>query len=230
MGYQRRVLGGLKQLYRRNSKGSLIKNSGGLDAEGACISLGDFEDKLCDEKVRAFFEAIDIDTTDAWTLFKLLDRQGTGQVKAGEFVEGCMRMRGPAKNVQLANLQYESKHLRATLVDFMQSVEMEFEDLYNREHIVSQRLLQQLQPTRDPPAPQSTSQPSEPRHPVTPSNDEAPWMLTACCSPMKRPPKITPSSPSTSIWSNPFFGGTDGLICALPASRSTPPEKIRLPK
>merc|ERR1712032_174729 len=69
-----------------------------------------------DERVWAYFHALDIDITDAWSLFKILDLQGKVYLNQEEFVQSCLRLRGPAKSVHVAQLLRETHWMRDTLV------------------------------------------------------------------------------------------------------------------
>merc|ERR1719215_2202174 len=70
------------------------------------ISLSEFEDHLSDHRMQALLQTVEIDTSDAWTLFKLLDTDGGGSVDVEEFVEGVQKLRGQAKSIQMAQLMY----------------------------------------------------------------------------------------------------------------------------
>lgn len=77
----------------------------------ADISLEEFEEHLRDESIQNVFKALEIDTRDAWDFFKLLDEDGEGTVNLDEFIKGCIRLRGVAKAIHLANMEYQSKWL-----------------------------------------------------------------------------------------------------------------------
>eukprot|EP00930_Biecheleria_cincta_P096756 TRINITY_DN88550_c0_g1_i1.p1 TRINITY_DN88550_c0_g1~~TRINITY_DN88550_c0_g1_i1.p1 ORF type:complete len:609 (-),score=80.78 TRINITY_DN88550_c0_g1_i1:194-2020(-) len=81
------------------------------------ITLLEFEQRFEDDAVRAFFQSLDLEPQDAWTLFKLLDTEGTGDVDAAEFVEGCMRLKGPAKSIDIAGLMHECKLIQRRIKD-----------------------------------------------------------------------------------------------------------------
>merc|ERR1711862_993694 len=49
--------------------------------------------------------------TEAHGLFRLLDIDNSGQVSIAEFVLGCLRLRGSARNVDVATLLYENKRM-----------------------------------------------------------------------------------------------------------------------
>jgi len=74
-----------------------------------CMTLTDFEEKLADERVKAWFRMLDLEVNDAWTLFKLLDVDGTGLVDLDEFVTGCLQLRGSAKCMDVAKVSQENK-------------------------------------------------------------------------------------------------------------------------
>merc|ERR1711972_1204487 len=57
--------------------------------------------------VKQFFEALDLDVSEAEVLFDLLDASGDGMVAADEFLAGCLRLRGHAKALDLLVLSRE---------------------------------------------------------------------------------------------------------------------------
>merc|ERR1719461_2645830 len=75
-----------------------------------------FQEKLDTRPMMEFFKAIDIDRSEATGLFHLLDLDQGGTVDAEEFLSGCLRLRGPAKALDLAVLISQVKkidqHLR----------------------------------------------------------------------------------------------------------------------
>eukprot|EP00929_Paragymnodinium_shiwhaense_P098394 TRINITY_DN5986_c0_g1_i1.p1 TRINITY_DN5986_c0_g1~~TRINITY_DN5986_c0_g1_i1.p1 ORF type:complete len:754 (-),score=142.23 TRINITY_DN5986_c0_g1_i1:35-2296(-) len=66
-----------------------------------------FESKLECQEMHEFFEAIDVDRSEAKGLFFLLDLDQSGAISAEEFLNGCIRLRGPAKALDLALLVQE---------------------------------------------------------------------------------------------------------------------------
>lgn len=86
------------------------------------IDMAQFEESLKDERMVAFFNALQLDITDVQTLFVLLDRDQTGLVDIEEFMLGCMRLKGSAKSLDIAKLQYETEfviHQVTTLSDLV---------------------------------------------------------------------------------------------------------------
>jgi len=75
------------------------------------MTLSDLQRFMNDDKVKAHMRVIGIDAFQATGIFRLLDTDGNGHVEADEFIMGCMRLEGPAKEVDLATLLYESKKM-----------------------------------------------------------------------------------------------------------------------
>ncbi|CAE7480635.1 unnamed protein product [Symbiodinium natans] len=75
------------------------------------ISLDRFTEALKDPRIKELFEQLDISTEDvrkrARRLFKLIDKNQDKDVEEREFVHGIMRLRGPAKNLKLWEVQWE---------------------------------------------------------------------------------------------------------------------------
>eukprot|EP00747_Dinoflagellata_sp_TGD_P220525 gnl/TRDRNA2_/TRDRNA2_92494_c0_seq1.p1 gnl/TRDRNA2_/TRDRNA2_92494_c0~~gnl/TRDRNA2_/TRDRNA2_92494_c0_seq1.p1 ORF type:complete len:703 (-),score=113.70 gnl/TRDRNA2_/TRDRNA2_92494_c0_seq1:204-2312(-) len=85
-----------------------------MDNDGnGIISFEEFEHHLGDAEVQACFAALELETADAVKLFHLLDEESTGRVSFEAFVDGCMRLKGNAKSLDLGKLM----HTVANLVD-----------------------------------------------------------------------------------------------------------------
>jgi len=67
--------------------------------------------------MQALIQTFEIETADAWTLFKLLDTDGSGSVDIAEFIDGCIRLRGGAKSIHIAQIMYHHKWMMDKLVD-----------------------------------------------------------------------------------------------------------------
>jgi len=85
------------------------------------ITLDEFETRLQDESVQALFEALDVGVTDAWTLFQMLDSDGNSCINADEFIDSCIRMRGPARSVDICGLRLQTTKIRSQLSDLTQA-------------------------------------------------------------------------------------------------------------
>jgi len=110
-----------KEAHIRKVK-SLFTN---LDADDSgYISLVELEENMHKKSVRTYFEALELDVADAWTFFKLLDTDGGAAIEIEEFLLGCLRLRGPAKALDLARMQHDQQWMANSLGTFMGHVEV----------------------------------------------------------------------------------------------------------
>eukprot|EP00930_Biecheleria_cincta_P049867 TRINITY_DN3506_c0_g1_i1.p1 TRINITY_DN3506_c0_g1~~TRINITY_DN3506_c0_g1_i1.p1 ORF type:complete len:636 (-),score=134.91 TRINITY_DN3506_c0_g1_i1:51-1958(-) len=65
-----------------------------------------------DETLSAYFRTLGFATTHAEQLFQLLDEDGDGQIATDEFLDGCLRMQGPARNMDVHMMMMESRMFR----------------------------------------------------------------------------------------------------------------------
>merc|ERR1712113_829419 len=91
-----------------------------VDADGSgIVEWGEFKECLKEPEMIMYFEAFDLDIAEAEELFKMLDVDGSGGVEFDEFVNGCFRLRGPAKAMDLAALgrqwELQSNQMEASL-------------------------------------------------------------------------------------------------------------------
>lgn len=83
------------------------------------VAFQEFESHINDPSVQAYFALLELNTSDAWSLFQLLDTDDTNCVDAEEFVDGCLRLKGGARSIDLALMRKEhrlhTKKLRESL-------------------------------------------------------------------------------------------------------------------
>lgn len=91
-----------------------VSNSGG-------ISLVEFETHLEDPRAIAYFNAMEVDFSEAKTLFVLLDVDNSGTIDFEEFLEGCEKLKGEAKSIDLAMLHYEVRWLSRVLLEVQET-------------------------------------------------------------------------------------------------------------
>lgn len=70
-----------------------------------------FERQLDKPMMQAYFRNIDVDPSEAKGLFQLLDLDGSGFIDCEEFLSGCIRLRGPAKALDMALLMHEVRRM-----------------------------------------------------------------------------------------------------------------------
>lgn len=105
----------------------LFKNIDSQDS--GYLTLKEFEEHLAEPAVQAYFATLELDTADAWTLFKLIDCEKANKVDVNEFIDGCMRLKGSAKSIDIACIMQENKWMRRKITDFIAYVELQFQIL-----------------------------------------------------------------------------------------------------
>lgn len=79
-----------------------------LDTNGSgTLSLEEFEKQMDDENVLTFLSTLELDIDQVRTLLTLLDLDQNGEVDIEEFITGCLRLKGGAKSLDMAILQYQ---------------------------------------------------------------------------------------------------------------------------
>mmetsp|Transcript_29087 Transcript_29087/g.68554 ORF Transcript_29087/g.68554 Transcript_29087/m.68554 type:complete len:628 (+) Transcript_29087:36-1919(+) len=86
------------------------------------ISMQDLQDAMGADKLSSFFESMGISTGDVWTLFKVIDTDGSGAIDMEEFVSGCMRLHGPAKSLDIAKMEFEAEVTRDSIASLDRAV------------------------------------------------------------------------------------------------------------
>merc|ERR1712151_1232545 len=71
------------------------------------ITCSDFESHLMDPQLLGYLKVIDVQPEEAWHLFNILDTEGIGEIDAEELVNGCLRLQGGAKAIELAAFMHE---------------------------------------------------------------------------------------------------------------------------
>merc|ERR1711957_339785 len=80
------------------------------DASGQ-ISWPEFKGSLTRKQMRDYFKAIEVDTSEAKGVFSLLDMNNNGHIDTEDFLSGCLRLRGPAKSMDLLLLTQETRRM-----------------------------------------------------------------------------------------------------------------------
>jgi len=88
------------------------------DDNTGLISIDEFETKLDDERVIAYFNALKLDVSDARTLFTLLDYDQSGEIAIDEFLVGCHKLKGESRSLDIAIMQYEIRWLKEAFLGF----------------------------------------------------------------------------------------------------------------
>lgn len=91
--------------------------------QSGLLSWEEFELYLADPHVKAYFQALELDVSQAHVLFKLLDVDESNQVGLEEFFDGCMKLKGGARSIDVNMLLYESGKVSNRLFEFIDFVE-----------------------------------------------------------------------------------------------------------
>jgi len=73
------------------------------------LDLREFEAMLNNPQLVAQLKMIQLDTSQALTIFRLCDRDRSGTVSHDEFIGGCLRLRGSARSTDMLTLLYQSE-------------------------------------------------------------------------------------------------------------------------
>lgn len=93
------------------------------------LSWEELSRHLQDRKVKAYFQAMDLDISQAHVLFELLDANGNNSISLDEFCQGCIRLKGSAKSVDLNMLLMKNRRLCDQVQEYAASSESRFKRL-----------------------------------------------------------------------------------------------------
>jgi len=97
-----------------------------MDQNGdGTITSDEFNTRLGDENVIAYFKALKLDITDTVTLFQLLDVDGSTEVDIHEFLEGCYALQGEARSI-------DTKILRLQVQWLVEGFDRMMQDMYGK--------------------------------------------------------------------------------------------------
>mmetsp|Transcript_92157 Transcript_92157/g.173695 ORF Transcript_92157/g.173695 Transcript_92157/m.173695 type:complete len:131 (+) Transcript_92157:3-395(+) len=91
--------------------------------DSGTLTWDEFQEHLRDEKVKAYFMALDLDMTSVKRIYHHLDHGGKGVVTLHEFVEGCIRLRGTAKMVDITSLQEQVRFCTTVIQQIARAVQ-----------------------------------------------------------------------------------------------------------
>lgn len=89
-----------------------------IDRSGT-LSWDEFKQYLGDPKVKAWFQTLELDVSQAHNLFELLDTDGSDQVTVDEFLKGCLRLKGQATTVDLNMVLMTCRKMSENVAEFM---------------------------------------------------------------------------------------------------------------
>jgi len=84
------------------------------------LSWDEFEEHLQNPQVSAYFASLELDVSHAHRLFQLLDTDGSNKVGLDEFLDGCLRLKGDAKSLDVNMLLFEMEKLSKQVSRFLE--------------------------------------------------------------------------------------------------------------
>lgn len=100
--------------------------------ETGVITYKMIESCVTSNEVQLMCESIGIDVWDAWSFFKLLDVDAGGAVEIGEFLEGCLRLRGEARAMDVVKILHDQGWLIRNQSRFWIYMEEQMEEVKDR--------------------------------------------------------------------------------------------------
>merc|ERR1740121_3075118 len=99
-----------------------------LDKQGTGgITWDMFKASFEDIKVKAYFQSLDLDVSQAHDFFEMLDTDGSNVVGIDEFVEGCMRLKGGARSVDVNMVLLNIRKLHNQVRSLQKKTHQQFE-------------------------------------------------------------------------------------------------------
>jgi hypothetical protein len=97
-------------------------NVADVDTSGH-LSFEEFKNSVDSSSLSEFLTTVDLGSLDPMSLFQLLDFDGSGEVDVQEFVQGCMRLRGPARSVDLNALKHDFDNMASSWSESLQQLD-----------------------------------------------------------------------------------------------------------
>jgi len=103
---------GAQRIVKQDTDNELLRTVckifGSIDGnEDMAISKDEFMEHLNNGALDLYFQAVDLSREQGEGLFTLLDVDASGALSVEEFVRGCIRLRGPARAVDLAAMAHD---------------------------------------------------------------------------------------------------------------------------
>eukprot|EP00929_Paragymnodinium_shiwhaense_P031357 TRINITY_DN17583_c0_g1_i1.p1 TRINITY_DN17583_c0_g1~~TRINITY_DN17583_c0_g1_i1.p1 ORF type:complete len:590 (+),score=149.68 TRINITY_DN17583_c0_g1_i1:76-1845(+) len=104
------------------------------------ITWEEFQGMLTVPEMVRLFKSLNIDVSEARQLYRLLDTESVGVVDYNEFINGCLRLRGPAKSLELVLLMKDTSQMNLWIEKKLNSLHAEMQSLQVSSSIVSQQI------------------------------------------------------------------------------------------
>ncbi|CAK0859924.1 unnamed protein product, partial [Prorocentrum cordatum] len=109
---------------RRAATEKLQQLFGAIDDDGSgLITIDELELIAADDLMKAYFQALQIDFRDAYTLFKLIDASNDGAIKLDDFLRGCEKLKGNATSMEMAEISYDLRNMTNQMATMLVALE-----------------------------------------------------------------------------------------------------------
>ncbi|CAK0827250.1 unnamed protein product [Prorocentrum cordatum] len=94
-----------------------------MDADGSgTVCLSEVRFFFNDDRLRSYFTALGLETQDAERLFLLLDEGETGDIDIDMFLNGCLRLKGTARSIDVYQLLQDNRKMYNRVLDLQEAV------------------------------------------------------------------------------------------------------------
>eukprot|EP00440_Ansanella_granifera_P038105 gb/GFBE01041343.1/.p1 GENE.gb/GFBE01041343.1/~~gb/GFBE01041343.1/.p1 ORF type:complete len:609 (+),score=146.40 gb/GFBE01041343.1/:1-1827(+) len=97
--------------------------------ESGTLTFQEFRDCLEDPLVKAYFSGLDIDPSESSIIFSLLDADKNGELKIDEFVNGTMKLKGPASKLDVMTMMFDNAKQSLKFNNLCDYLEAELKDI-----------------------------------------------------------------------------------------------------
>jgi len=81
-----------------------------MDKDGSgSLTIEEIHEHFSDVRVKSYFQVLGMDPDDIERLFRLIDQDASGEVEVQEFLDGCLRLKGEARSIDLHTVMYDCK-------------------------------------------------------------------------------------------------------------------------
>eukprot|EP00927_Polykrikos_kofoidii_P005603 TRINITY_DN12221_c0_g1_i1.p1 TRINITY_DN12221_c0_g1~~TRINITY_DN12221_c0_g1_i1.p1 ORF type:complete len:760 (+),score=126.69 TRINITY_DN12221_c0_g1_i1:42-2321(+) len=120
-----------------------------LDQKGS-ISVGEFQSQLTAPIMCEYLREIDVDPSEAPFLFEILDINNSGCIDCDEFLSGCVRLKGPAKALDLLAFTRETRVMFMRMVSERKLIEAHLSRIDSALGALNEKVSLQQQPLQGP--------------------------------------------------------------------------------
>eukprot|EP00403_Amphidinium_massartii_P026050 CAMPEP_0178402588 /NCGR_PEP_ID=MMETSP0689_2-20121128/16920_1 /TAXON_ID=160604 /ORGANISM="Amphidinium massartii, Strain CS-259" /LENGTH=879 /DNA_ID=CAMNT_0020023495 /DNA_START=41 /DNA_END=2676 /DNA_ORIENTATION=+ len=110
-----------KEVYMMNSVRAMFLRMK-MDLSGD-MNWDEFKTLLSSAEMMEYFKAIDVDISEAQSIFELLDVDNSGTLTAEEFITGCLRLQGTAKALDLTVLMTQVRDLGTFMLTILEDMD-----------------------------------------------------------------------------------------------------------